>query len=146
MRYIVSGEIVRHVEAEGETIQEAVDRWKELAGSGYPTDWEDTSEDPEACGEIIGGCEACGRPILEGEQYADDEESCLTCQTCLERWAAEAESSGGQGDLTYGGPGPEPRCECGHRAADHDGSDPRVPCRECGCEGFEPEFAEVQHG
>lgn len=91
MTFIVSGMVTRTVEAEGETIQEAVERWKDLAGSGYPTEWEDTSEDPEACGEIIGGCEGCRRPILEGEQHASDDEGCLTCHGCLEEWAEEVE-------------------------------------------------------
>lgn len=76
-RFLVSGTITRTMEVEADTIDEAVKLWQAAAGSGYPDSWEEVLEDGDdpngqKCGFIVGGCECCGRPILEGQPYNCD--------------------------------------------------------------------------
>lgn len=91
-RFTVGGSVTRYIEAEGETLEEAVARWKDMAGAGYPSEYQDHGTDPEDEGEIIGGCEGCSRVIIEGEKYSSDEEGCLTCWRCLDEWAKHVEA------------------------------------------------------
>jgi hypothetical protein len=70
------------VEAEGETLAEAVKAWRAKAGGGYPDEWYDSEKDVD--GSIIAGCEGCERPILEGERYGWGDDGCYTCPDCWE--------------------------------------------------------------
>lgn len=33
--------------------------------------------------QVVGFCEGCDKPILEGEDYASGQEGCNTCRECL---------------------------------------------------------------
>ena len=87
MKYIVSGQITTHLEVSGDTIAEAVEKWKLKAGSGYPDGWEEAiGDDDEADGQeyglIVGGCESCGGPIIDGEPYESDDDGIQWHKDC----------------------------------------------------------------
>lgn len=78
-KYLVTGTICRTIEARGATIDEAVVEYRKLADGQYPDSWEedivdDGGADAQEFGFIVGGCESCGRPILEGRPHNLDTE------------------------------------------------------------------------
>ena len=87
MKYIVSGQVTETIEVIGDTIAEAEEKWRKRAGGGYPDGWEEAIDDggdpdTQQHGEIFGGCEVCGGPIIEGEPYEWDEDGIQWHKDC----------------------------------------------------------------
>lgn len=40
-------------------------------------------DSPDQGWHVVGTCESCEQPILEGENYAADEDGCYACHRCL---------------------------------------------------------------
>lgn len=67
----VSGSVTRIIEGHGATLADAIKDWQSKAGGGYPL-WAWEGDDDDDGREIIAGCEDCGLPIFEGENFGRD--------------------------------------------------------------------------
>jgi hypothetical protein len=83
--FTVWGERRIRVGARGRTIAEAYRAFAEAHPDVRPEEWESGFGDDDGDGGlIIAGCEACGRPILEGEKYVTYEDGPYECASCAE--------------------------------------------------------------
>lgn len=78
MAYFVSGRRVEHLEATGETLDDAIAAYIEKHGT-TPEEWEDDSADIGGCGSFVGKCEACERMVRDDEPHTTDEDGIIVC-------------------------------------------------------------------
>lgn len=83
MTYIVSGTRVEHLEAIGETLEQAVAAYVYRHGTA-PDQWEDDSADPNACGGFVGMCESCEKAVRDDEPHTTDPDGIVVCGACSE--------------------------------------------------------------
>lgn len=80
MTYRIHGRRIEIIVGAGDTPVEAMKNYRLLGGEGVPA-WMDQGDEEEGK-PVIGTCESCGGPILEGEKYFWDEEGCTWHREC----------------------------------------------------------------
>lgn len=78
--FVVGGTKTTSYEAEGATLPEAIEAFRDKFGF-VPDGWENLLAEDDH-GDIIGLCEGCPRVVLSTERYFSWEDSVVTCESC----------------------------------------------------------------